>query len=111
MVEHAQFPESGDLTDLVTFTNEFYQPGRLDQLPEVKWTGINKEKMDRNIALTRKMREYAMGSSEGDTNLIPYCMAMLEWVLPIVCYWGVPLPVKKLSAYVSGILCEKVAYG
>ena len=109
MVEHAQMNESGDLNDLVAFTDEFYKTDRLDRFPEVRWTGINPEKMDRNIALTRKMREYALGCTAGDPGMIPYFMAMLEWVFPIVCYTGVPLPVKRMSAYIAGLLCEKLS--
>jgi hypothetical protein len=49
-----------------------------------------------------------MGCTSGNSNIVPYYMALLEWMLPVVCYNSVSLPHKKLSAYITGILCEKI---
>ena len=71
------------------------------------YNGLSKDVVDKNVALTLKMREYAFRSAEGNTDIVPYYMAMLEWVLPIVCYSSVPLVHKRFSMIVAGLLCDK----
>jgi hypothetical protein len=60
--------------------------------------------MNRNVSLTLKMREYAYKGVNGHPNHVPYCLALLEWVLPVVCYYSAPLAVKRLSMIVAGHL-------
>lgn len=87
---------------------QFDDKVKLDQLPEHPWKGKAPDKMKRNLALTLKMRKNAIGCTSGDKNIVPYYLALLEWILPIVCYGGVALQYKMLSAYVTGLLCEKI---
>jgi hypothetical protein len=54
------------------------------------------------------MRKYAIECTSGEITIVPYYIALLEWILPIVCYGGISLPHKKLSAYVAGLICEKI---
>jgi hypothetical protein len=108
MVERAPLESEDDLKEITRFVTKVYGNNRLDVLPVDDWTGKNREIMSRNLSMTRKMRQYGFECSHGDPSVIPYYMAMLEWVLPIVCYNGVPLLHKKLSAYISGLLCGKL---
>jgi hypothetical protein len=110
MVEKAPLDSEEDMKEMIEFNTRFYGINHLDQLPENTWNGRNQEIMSRNIALTTKMRRYSLDCASGDSNIVPYYMAMLEWVLPIVCYTGLPLAFKKLSAYVAGLLCEKLMF-
>jgi hypothetical protein len=110
MVEKAPLDSEEDMKEMVEFITRFYGINHLDQLPENTWNGRNQEIMSRNIALTTKMRRYSLDCASGDSNIVPYYMAMLEWVLPVVCYTGLPLAFKKLSAYVAGLLCEKLMF-
>jgi hypothetical protein len=64
--------------------------------------------MNRNLALTLKMRSYAIECTSGEGTIVPYYLALLEWILPIVCYSSAPMEVKRLSAYVSGMLCQVI---
>jgi hypothetical protein len=59
----------------------------------------------KNVFMTNKMRSYALNSTNNDRNIIPYYIALLEWVLPIVCYWSAPLQHKKISMAVAGAIC------
>ncbi|MEI6060559.1 MAG: STAS domain-containing protein [Bacteroidota bacterium] len=108
MIEHAPIENGEDLEAAIRFTTNFYDTVRLDQLPEHPWEGKSPEIMNRNLALTLKMRKYALASASGENSIVPYYLALLEWILPIVCYGGVSLPHKKLSACVAGLLCEKI---
>jgi anti-anti-sigma factor len=108
MIEHAPIENGEDLETAIRFTTKFYDTVRLDQLPEHRWEGKSPEIMNRNLALTLKMRKYALASASGENSIVPYYLALLEWILPIVCYGGGSLAHKKLSACVAGLLCEKI---
>jgi len=108
MIEHAPIKNPEEMLEMIWFVNGFYGIESLNQLPDNTYQGPHKAIMDRNVALTWKMREYAMGCTNGETTLIPYYMAMLEWVLPIVCYYSATPEHKRLSMIVAGLLCEKV---
>ncbi len=108
MVERAPLEDEEDLKEITRFVAKIYDTNRLDLLPEDEWTGKSREIMDRNLSMTKKMRQYGFSCSGGEPSVIPYYIAMLEWVLPVVCYTGVPLLHKKLSATVAGLLCGKL---
>ncbi len=108
MIEHSPASTYDELKETTAFLLDFYNSERLDKFPETKYTGSYQAIMDRNINLTRKMRTYAFESSEEDTNLAPYYFALLEWILPIVCYSSAHENKQQLSMIVSGMLCNKV---
>jgi anti-anti-sigma factor len=76
--------------------------------PDREWAGKFPEIMHRNISLTLKMREYAAFAARGEKTFIPYALAMLEWVLPIVCYSSATIWQKRLSACIASLLCESL---
>lgn len=108
MIEHAPLESREDLEEMIRFTTKFYSHSYLDEFPEIHWHGKAVEKMKRNLTLSLKMRKYAVECTKGKRTIVPYYVALLEWILPVVCYGGVSLPHKKLSAYVAGLLCEKI---
>jgi hypothetical protein len=58
--------------------------------------------------MIRKVRQYALESARGNTTILPYYLALLEWVLPIVCYRSATTAQKRLSVLIAGVLCGKV---
>lgn len=110
MIEHAPIENEDDLKEMIEYTTAFYDKVRLTDLPDTTWMGKSPLIMKRNQTLTLKMRSYAIACTSEDENIVPYYLALLEWILPIVCYGGVSLPHKKLSAYVAGLLCEKILH-
>jgi hypothetical protein len=107
MVERAPLANEDEIKAMIQFATQFYNIQRLDQMPDTNYTGSEDEIVNKNVALTLKMREYANKSTSGNTNLVPYYIAMLEWVLPIVCFTCTPAH-KRFSMIVAGLLCEKV---
>ena len=93
---------------MVQLFTEFYNTSQLSRLPDVQWKGKGAGVMMKNITLTKRMRSYALMAAAGDENIFPYYLAMLEWILPIVCYQGVDYLYKKLSAYLAGLLLDKI---
>jgi len=107
MVERSPLKSEEEITAMIEFATRFYSIDRLDQLPENSYSGSGADIVNKNVALTLKMREYANKSACGNTNLALYYIAMLEWVLPIVCFYATPAH-KRFSMIVAGLLCEKV---
>jgi hypothetical protein len=55
-----------------------------------------------------RLRNYANVATLFETDLVPYLLAMLEWTLPVVSYWGFPLLHKRLVSYSGGLICQKI---
>jgi len=108
MVDRAPMENEEDAEEYVKFICRFYENLQPGQPPVNSYRGRHREVVEKNVAFTRKMREYAFNSVKGDPNPVPYCLALLEWVLPIVCYWTISPAHKRLSMIVSGLLCGKV---
>jgi len=108
LVDNAPIENESDMKSYLEFIRRFYECKNLGDRPEIIYAGKHPEKVAKNAGLTIKMREYAFTSAEGDQNSVPYYVALLEWVLPMVCYTSLPYPLKRLSMIVSSLLCEKV---
>ncbi len=108
MVERAPLGNPENLPLILPFTDTFYSAGTWGEPKEVALSERDKETLNKNLMLIKKMREYATRTTNGCEILIPYCLALLEWVLPIVCYQGVGISYKKLSAHVASRLCETI---
>jgi len=109
MVDNAPMETEADAEEYVKFITRFYSTVQLDRPPANTYRGRHNAIMDRNLALCLKMREYALNSVKGDPNPVPYCLALLEWILPVVCYWTISPAHKRLSMIVSGLLCGHVS--
>ena len=109
MVESYPMETERDFLEVLDHLTGFYRNTAFtDRKPDREWTGELPEIMHRNISLTLKMREYATFASRGEKTFIPYALALLEWVLPIVCYSSATIWQKKLSACVASLLCESL---
>ena len=108
MIEQTPLNSSADLKEMMEFVMGFYNTDSLEQLPPNRWKGSNATEVNRNIALTLRLRRYGIDCVRGETTIVPYYIALLEWILPIVCYGSASLNHKKLSACVAGMICEKL---
>ncbi len=108
MIEHAPLHNEKEIEQYVRFISQFYESVRLDIPPLNSYQGDHTEMVGRNVFLTLKMREYALNCVQSHTNPIPYCIALLEWILPVVCYSSVPIVNKRLSMIIAGFLCKNV---
>ena len=108
MIEHAPMATPQEREEYIRFVSRFYNSVSLDNPPENTYVGEYSDKVDRNVSLTLKMREFASKGVKGHHNHVPYCLALLEWILPIVCYGGTSTAHKRLSMIVAGLLCKNV---
>lgn len=102
-------PVSNDLAmeSYIRFLENFYATDHLGIRPENVYEGPSPALVEKNHALSCKMRKYAFESTHQNPDTFPYYMALLEWVLPIVCY-TVPIPQRRVSLILSAMLCEKL---
>lgn len=107
LVDNAPLDDETDMPDYLKFITHFYSIEHLNEILEINYTGRHREKVAKSAKLALKMRKYAFDTVHGNSNPVPYYLALLEWVLPIVCY-SLPIPQRRLSMIVSSILCEKV---
>ncbi|MEL7587078.1 MAG: STAS domain-containing protein [Prolixibacteraceae bacterium] len=107
LVDNAPLEDESDLNDYLQFINEFYSGDVLYERKEHFYSGRHARKVVKHAALALKMREYASLSVRGNQDPLPYYLALLEWVLPVVCY-TLPALQKQLSMFVSALLCEKL---
>lgn len=107
LVDRAPLDDETDFTDYLNFIMTFYSASDLTDIRPNTYAGKHTEKVNKNHLLALKMRQYAFESAHHQADPVPYYMALLEWVLPIVCY-GIPIPQRRMSMIVSSILCEKV---
>jgi anti-anti-sigma factor len=108
MIEHAPLGNEEEMEEYLRFIFTFYEKMSLDVAPVSIYQGKHSEKIERITSITTKMREYAFKTVQNDANHIPYCLALLEWILPVVCYSSSSFNHKRLSMIVAGILSQKV---
>jgi anti-anti-sigma factor len=105
MVDNAPLDNESDLDDYIRFISDFYGKVQFDARPLNNYRGAHHAEVTKNVSLTLKMRDYAFASVKGHPDCAPYCLALLEWVLPIVCYSSATLAHKRVSMIVSGLIC------
>ena len=108
MIDNAPLENEEDLEEYIKFVSRFYDSIKLGELPENTYNGSHKDIVSRNVALCHKMRKYAFDSVGGNPDPVPYCLALLEWILPIVCYGSAPIANKRVSMIVAGLLCKRL---
>lgn len=114
LVDNAPVDTPEDYAAYTAFLTEFYtQTHTLDstQMPQAEYKGTQTEWVAKNVALTKRMRSYAKNSVHGNEDPVPYYFALMEWVLPIVCYGSVDESKKRLSFLVAALLAEKLYKG
>ncbi|NLO39772.1 MAG: STAS domain-containing protein, partial [Ruminiclostridium sp.] len=110
MTESYPMENRDDFLQVLDLVIGFYEgPCSLDKKFPTTFSGRFPELMQRNMALTMKMREYALASAGDDPTFMPYALALLEWVLPIVSYRSASVWQKRLSACIASFLCQGLA--
>lgn len=110
LIECTPVRDEAEYHNLVQLLRRFYNGDGLDHAPAIP--EVLNPATQRCARLALKMRRYALQCVQGDPNPLPYYLALLEWILPIVCY-GSPTVLwsKKLSQVASALLCEQVQTG
>ena len=108
MVDNAPLHDPKETEAYLRFICGFYESVRLDNPPLNNYQGEHRNQVSKNVALTLKMRDYALKSVNDHPDPVPYCIALLEWIMPIVCYSSASAEHKRLSMIVAGLICENL---
>ncbi len=106
MLEFSPLDSAEDLSNMVRIISILHNTDQLNQFPEVP--GVQNEAIKRNLHLSGLMRKYAFTSSGNNPDPVPYTIALLEWVLPVVNYVQANNTQKRLSMVIASLLCEKL---
>lgn len=107
MIDRAPVDSAQDWEAYAEFLAEFYQADALETLPKANWKGNAGRPVDKQVFVTHKMRQYARQTVAGRSEIFPYYLALLEWVLPVICY-TIPMPQRKISTVAASLLCQKL---
>ncbi len=108
LVDNAPVENEEDMAAYLEFIEGFYACPSLAETPRIVYHGRHTVTVEKNARLALKMRRYAFESALNNDDLLPYLIALLEWVLPIVCYTSLPYNNKRLAMIAASVLCGLV---
>jgi anti-anti-sigma factor len=106
-IDRAAVETEQDWQAYADFLETFYQAKTLDTLPEANFEGHDGRSINKQVFVTHKMRQYARQTVAGRSEIFPYYLALLEWVLPVICY-TLPMPQRKISTVAASLLCQNL---
>lgn len=105
MIEFIPVETREAFVEVLDVISKFYNTTKLDDSPGIK---AQNPAVRRSLEMSLLMRRYAQVSADGNAGMLPYTLALLEWVLPVVCYRQANTWQKRLSMVIAGLLCEKL---
>jgi anti-anti-sigma factor len=106
-MEFTRLDTEEDLRNLLIFEEGLHQVTSLEQMPENRYPGDD-PMVEKAYQLLCRMRHYANVVTLFEQDLRPWLLALLEWTLPVVCYWSVDRLRKQYALYSSALLWEAI---
>lgn len=106
-LEFTQLETEEDLRKLLVFEEGLHQVASLAELPKNRYPGDD-PLVEKAYQLLCRMRHYANVVTLFEQDPRPWLLALLEWTLPVVCYWSVDLLRKQYALYSSALLWEAI---
>lgn len=107
LLEMTALDTEQDRRELLRFIDRWYAAATYDAFPDFDYAGAD-PMVAKAYQLMRRCRRYADVCTLFETDLAPYLLAVLEWTICVVSYGSVDIERKRMSAYMSGIICEKL---
>lgn len=107
LIDNSPVSDDNELVKYVGFLKDWYASDHLQFDFSIDPEFFPDTRMEKNLKLSQRMRAYAVQSVNGETDMLAYYFALLEWILPIICY-TVQLPQKKCALAASSILCSRI---
>ncbi|MHC1737192.1 MAG: STAS domain-containing protein [Ignavibacteriaceae bacterium] len=95
------------LTDLIEFEKDLLECNSIKEVPRFVYAGSDPE-VEKGYKLIMKMREYAATVSLFEKSIVPYLIAMLEWSLPVIVYYGINIHRLRYSMISCSLMVEKI---
>lgn len=96
-----------DLVSFLEFELALTGINSLDEVPPFDYRGSDPE-VYKVYQMICRIRKYAKTVVVFETDLIPYLLAMLEWVLPIVIFVNVTPWAKKAATYSAAMIVDQI---
>lgn len=109
MIDRADVEDTSNWATYANFLEEFYGKEilSLETLPAAEWIGNDNEGFRKQMFVTRKMRHYAKLTVPNHSMIFPYYIALLEWILPVICY-TISLPRRRMATVAASIICQRL---
>lgn len=105
--EMTRLGSEDDLNSFLEFERTLTSVNSLDEVPPFDYRGTDPQ-VDKVYQMICRIRKYAKTVVIFETDIIPYLLAMLEWVLPIVVFVNVTPWAKKAATYSAAMLVEQI---
>lgn len=96
-----------DLVRVIHFAQAMAQNETIDHTPDYDCS-LDDPLLARAYSLVRVLRSLAGRMTIFEDDPVPYYLAMLEWILPMVSYKDITVIRKKASAYWAAILAQRI---
>lgn len=109
MIDRADVEDERNWVSYADFLEDFYGKDilTLETFPSAEWVGNDHERFRKQMFVTQKMRHYAKLTVPDQSIILPYYIALLEWILPVICY-TVSLPRRKMATVAASIICQRL---
>ncbi|HPO55598.1 MAG TPA: anti-sigma factor antagonist [Ignavibacteriaceae bacterium] len=105
--EYFNIESKESMNHIIDFETALMKCDSIKDKPEFCYTG-NDPEVEKGYKLILKMREYASTVSLFEKSIVPYLIAMLEWSLPVVVYYGLNNHRKRYSMISCALITEKI---
>ncbi len=106
LTEQTTLQNESDFLLLIEIAKRLYGTNLLDQKPSFDID--TDEPTRKSLNMIMQMRQYSQACAGGDASMVSYNIALLEWMLPIVCYYSASHDVKRLSMIAASKICESL---
>lgn len=105
--EMTRLESDEDLISFLEFERTLAGIDSLEEVPPFDYRGTDPA-VDKIYQMICRIRKYAKTVVIFETDIIPYLVAMLEWVLPIVVFVNVTPWAKKAATYSAAMIVEQI---
>ncbi len=105
--EMTRLESDEDLVSFLELEQALTRINSLDEVPPFEYRG-NDPEVYKVYQMICRIRKYAKTAVIFETDPIPYLVAMLEWVLPIVVFVNVTPWAKKAAVYSAAMIVEQI---
>ncbi len=107
LFELARVKTDEDIRHAAEFQAGLAEQKALGEAPPLRYSG-NDPMIPKAHRLICRLREYAKTTVLFETNMVPYWLALLQWMLPVASYRGLPAPRKRLALISAALYTRNI---
>ncbi len=106
-IETCRIDDESDLKQLLVFQAGLNEPSSMEEIPRCLCNGPD-PLMQKAYSVICLLRRFADRVTIFEESMIPYLVALLEWIYPVVSYRSAGPLMKRLSAFTAALICRKI---